>query len=300
MLKKLKLGTKFNLLLTLVFVGGIVLSGVTLSRVLEQRAQAEVTAKAELLIQTMNSVRDYTSEHIQPLLNPRLDIEPVFISETVPAFSATTVFQNLRSKEDYKDFFYKEATPNPTNLRDKADSFETAIVNRFRNEPNTKKISGFRDLSGGQLFYIALPLAITKESCLRCHSTPDIAPKSQLATYGTENGFGWKMNEIIAAQIVSVPTEEVVKNARQSLSMIMTILIGVFATIVLMMNFLLKRAVIQPIKQMAKTAEAISMGSMDTEFEHKSDDEIGALAAAFNRMKSSLEISMKLLNKRSR
>lgn len=297
MLNKLKLATKFNLLLMVVFIGGILISGVTLSSVLQQRAQDEVTSKALVLIETINAVRSYTNNRVNPLLAPRLETEPAFIAETVPAFAATEIFADLRKNKEYKDFFYKEATLNPTNLRDKADSFETQIVERFRNETGTKEISGFRDFPGGQLFYIARPLAIKEESCLRCHSTPEAAPKSQLATYGTKNGFGWKLNEIVATQIISVPANEVFANAHRSISLVMVILIGVFALVVMVINFLLKRTVIQPIKQMAKTAQAVSVGEINSDFEQKSNDEIGVLAAAFNRMKSSLEIAMKLLQK---
>lgn len=296
--KKLKLGSKFNLLLIIVFLTGITLSGITLSWVLQQRAQAEVTAKALILIQTMNSVRDYTSNHIQPILSPKLETEPVFIPETVPAYSATEVFQSFRQNEDYKGFFYKEATLNPTNLRDKADGFEKSLIERFRTEPNLQEISDFRTLPGGRVFYIARPLAIKKDNCLRCHGNPSDAPKSQLATYGAENGYGWKLNEIVSAQMISVPAEEVFRQARQSLALILSILLGVFAVIVFGINYLLKRAVILPLRKMAKTAELVSMGEMNTEFEQKTEDEIGTLAKAFNRMKSSLEISMNLLNKR--
>lgn len=297
-LQKLKLGSKFNLFLTLVFIAGFVLSGLALSQVLENRAKAEVTSKALILIQTMNSVRDYTTNNIQPLLNARLETDATFIPETVPAYSATEVFQKLRKSPDYKDFFYKEATLNPTNLRDKADAFEASIVERFQKESNTKEISGFRDLPGGRIFYIARPLAVTKESCLRCHSSVDKAPKSQIATYGSENGFGWKLNDIVAAQMIAVPAEEVLKNAWRSLSLVMGILLAVFLALLFVINTLLRRSVIRPIRRMANTAEAVSMGQMDVEFEQNSRDEIGALAAAFNRMKSSLEISMSLLNKR--
>lgn len=295
MFKNLKLVPKFNLLLILVFIGGIFISGAALSRVLQQKAQDEVTSKALILIETMNSVRDYTSSHVNPLLSPSLETEPVFIPETVPAFSATEVFANLRKNEEYKSFFYKEATLKPTNLRDKADSFETKLINRFQSEPTKKEISDFRILPAGKVFYIARPLAIKKQSCLRCHSTPEAAPKSQLATYGTENGFGWKLNEIVATQIISVPANEVFESAHRSLSLVMGILIGIFAIVVLLVNFLLKKAVIQPIKQMAKVAQAVSIGELNSDFEQNSNDEIGALALAFNRMKSSLEIAMKML-----
>jgi len=297
-LQRLKLGPRFNVLLVLIFIGGFVLSGLTFANVLESRAKNEVTSKALILIQTMNSVRDYTSFNIQPLLNPRLDTDSTFIAETVPAYAATEVFQHVRKMDDYKDFFYKEATLNPTNLRDKADSFEANLVKRFREESNTEEISGFRDLPGGQVFYIARPLAVQKESCLRCHSTVDQAPKSQIDTYGAENGFGWKLNEIVAAQMISVPAEEVLNNARQTLVLVMAILLAVFIAIAVAINYLLKRSVIYPIRRMARVAEAVSMGEMATEFEQHSRDEIGILATAFNRMKSSLEISMNLLNKK--
>lgn len=299
-LQKLKLGPRFNLLLILVFIGGFGLSGLALSQVLENRTQAEVTTKAQIIIQTMNAVRDYTNTNIQPLLTARLDTDPTFIAETVPAFSATEVFKRFRKDEAYKDFFYKEATLNPTNLRDKADSFEASLVEKFRNDPNLKVISGFRELPGGRSFFISHPLAVTKESCLRCHSTASQAPKSQIATYGAENGFGWKLNEIVSAQIVSVPAEEILTSARRSLLIIMSILLGVFVAIMVVINYLLRRSIIRPIRQISRTAEAVSLGQMDAEFEQKTQDEIGALAAAFNRMKSSLEISMNLLNKRNR
>jgi HAMP domain-containing protein len=295
-INKLKLEAKFNVFLVIIFIIGSIFSGSLLFKVLEKSAQEDVSSKAELIVQTMNSVRDYTSNNIAPLLNPRLEIEQSFIPETVPAFSATEVFQRLRKNEEYRSFFYKEATLNPTNLRDKVDSFEHTLVERFRNEAGTKKISGFRDLPGGKIFYIAHPLQVTKESCLRCHSTPDRAPKSQINTYGSENGFGWKLGEIVATQVISVPAEEVLNNAQDSFKLIMGILIGLFVAILLTVNYLLRKAVIRPIRQMARTAEAVSLGEMDSEFEHKNEDEIGLLAAAFNRMKSSLEISMNLLN----
>ena len=270
--------------------------GATLSNVLEQKAQDEVSSKAGILIQTMSSVRDYTTDHIIPLLASRLETDPVFPPETVAAFSAIEVFENFRKKsEAYKEFFYKEATLNPTNLRDKADTFETLLINRFRNEPETKQLADFRTLPAGDVFYIARPLAVKAQSCLRCHSTPEAAPKSQLTTYGTETGFGWKFNEIVAAQIISVPADKVFASAHRSFYLVMGILIVFFALVILVINLLLRRAVIKPIMKMSKIAHAVSTGKENSDFVQNSNDEIGILAGAFNRMKSSLEIAMKLL-----
>jgi HAMP domain-containing protein len=296
MLNNLKIGTKFNLLLILVFVISICLSGAILSSVLQRRAQNEVSSQALLLMKTMNSVRTYTQDRINPLLAPQLETATAFIPETVPAFSATEVFENFRKTEGNENFLYKEATLNPTNLRDKADAFETQLVERFRKESNIKEIVGFRSLPEGDVFYIARPLAITQQTCLRCHSTPELAPKSQLITYGRNNGFGWKLNEIVAAQIISVPSKEIFNHAQSSWSLIMGLLIAIFTVVLLLINFLIKKTVIQRIKNIEKIAQRVSTGDMNADFNESSKDEIGGLAAAFNRMKSSLQIAMDMLN----
>lgn len=297
-LKDAKISTKFNLLLIFVFIVGIALSGGALSTVLQQRAQLEVTAQATLLMQTMNSLRTYTQTQVNPLLLEELETEPAFVSESVPTYSVREVFEILRQNEDYTDFFYKDATLNPTNLRDKADDFEAGLIERFRQEPEIKELSGFHTLPEGKVFYIARPFALTDPSCLQCHSTPAAAPKSQITTYGPDNGFNWKLNEVITAQVVSVPAEAVLNNARRSLALVMGILFSIFTIVILLINFLLNKAVIRRIKGIARAAHATSTGEMNADFKDNSKDEIGALAAAFRRMKSSLTISMEMLNQR--
>jgi HAMP domain-containing protein len=295
-LKNLKIGAKFNLLLILVFIVSIVGSGVALSSVLQGRAQNEVASQAQILIQMVNAVRNYTQNRIDPLLAPRLDTSLTFMPEVIPTFSSKEVFENFRKKAEYKNFFHKDATLNPTNLADKADDFETQLVERFRNEPNTLEITGFRNLSENEVFYIARPLKITQQQCLRCHSTPDQAPKGQLATYGSENGFGWQLNQIVSAQIISVPSQEIFANAKRAWILIMGLLITIFAIVVFLINFLIKKYVIQRIRRIEKIAQKVSIGDMSADFEESSNDEIGGLAEAFNRMKASLKIAMEMLN----
>jgi sensor histidine kinase YesM len=296
MLGNLKLATKFTLLLSLVFLGTILISGIALSSALEQRAENEVNYRGQVLIQMMNSVRDYTNNHISPLLASTWEEKPQFTPEIVPSYSAREVFENLRSQKEYANFFYKDATINPTNLRDKADDFESNLIEQFRQNPKLESLSGFRNLFGEQLFYSSRPLAIKQQSCLRCHSTPEQAPKSQVATYGSENGFNWKLNEILATQIIYVPASKVFENAHQTFSLVIGIFILIFAIVILVINYSLKHDVIQPIRPMAKLAEKISMDTIDAESEDKDleltklaviakrTDELGKLGKVFYRM----------------
>ncbi|NEQ43841.1 MAG: DUF3365 domain-containing protein [Leptolyngbya sp. SIOISBB] len=295
-LKNLQLGQKFTLLLVLVFLGGVLASSVALSSVLNRSTQGQLTTKALMLMETMNSIRGYTSEHVQPEIADRLDEE--FLPESVPAYSAREVFETFRLNPTYSDFFYKEATLNPTNLRDKADAFETELVNDFRANPNSAaEVSGFRSTPAGDLYYIARPIKISQPSCLECHSTPAAAPASMIERYGADNGFGWELDEIVGAQMISVPAERVVQGARQSLVLILGIFIIAFAVAIVLVNLWLKRFVVRPLNRMAQVAEAVSMGDTAAEFTQDTQDEVGKLAEAFNRMRLSLQMAMQRLDR---
>ena len=286
-----KLRKKFTFFLLLILILGLGLIGTALNFVLKKDTQNEIASKALILIETMNSVRNYTSTQVEPELADRID--SVFLPETIPAYSAREVFEGLRQKDaDYRNFFYKEATLNPSNLRDQANPFETTVINKFIEQEEIKERRGFYNAPGGQLFYIARPIRITQASCLQCHSTPDVAPKTVIDRYGSVNGMGWKLNEIIGAQIISVPAKTVNAQANQSFVIIMAIVSIIFAFVIVLVNYLLNHNIINPLKKMARVAEEVSTGYMDAEFEKTANDEIGHLAEAFQRMKLSLTIAM--------
>lgn len=298
MLSKLKLGQKFTLMLLVVFIGGILMSGIALSRLLNHTAQAGLTNKALMLMETMNSVRQYTVDEVRPELEDRSETE--FLPEIVPSYSAHRVFATLQSSPNYQDFFYKEAVLDPTNPKDQADEFEAELVSVFQRPESGEELHGFRDTPGGKLFYIARPIQINQEACLTCHSTPDRAPKSMIALYGNEGGFNWELNEIVGTQLISVPAQTVFREARQSLFITLLVFTGVFALAVFLVNFWLKRYVVRPINRMAATAEAVSTGDTKAEFIKWSDDEVGNLTDSFNRMRLSLQMAMQRLERHRR
>jgi hypothetical protein len=221
-----------------------------------------------------------------------VDADHRFIRETVPAFSARTVFDNLRKRPEYASLSYKEATLNPSNPQDLADGFEASLVQRFRQDPEVKEISGFRRLGTDSVFYSARPLSVSKQSCLACHSDPASAPPSMVAVYGAKNGFGWKLHDTVSAQIVYVPAGNVLAGAQRSLVLVMAIFIGVFALAVAASNRLLSGLVVRPLGLMARLAtklgregfraddaEMVALGRVAAR-----GDELGAAAGVFQTM----------------
>lgn len=292
--KNLALAQKLTVILLVIFLGGITLSGFALAEILNYKAQNEIASNALLLLRTINSVRFYTNSEVTPLLEASAGQS--FLPQVIPAYSSRKVFENLRKvNNDYKDFLYKEAMLNPSNPQDMADSFEKNIIQSFSEQKNLKETSGFRSLAGDKYFYIARPIVITDASCLRCHSTPEVAPKEMIKSYGDKNGMGWKLNEVLGAQIVSVPTTEVVHRSHQSINVVMSILTIIFAIAIYVANFWLKRYVVRPINRVVRVAEAVSTGDMEADFEKVSNDEVGSLVEAFTRMKLSLVMAMRRL-----
>lgn len=265
MVGRLKLGPQFTLLLALVFLAGMLLSGLTLWGTLQHEAEEDVTTRATILMETIDSVRNYTVHNINPLLENHLDRKSTFIREAIPAFAAREIFERFRDRPEYHDFFYKEAAPNPSNIRDLADGFENQLVEQFRRQPNLTELSGYRKMAGATLFYIARPLAVKEASCLKCHASPETAPKGQIAIYGDRTGFGWKLNEVVAAQTIYVPADEVFAHSRSNMALMMGIFAAVFAVAVLSINRLLKRRVIQPLKQLTAIAQRVSTAPMTAE-----------------------------------
>jgi protein-histidine pros-kinase len=148
----------------------------------------------------------------------------------------------------------------------------------------------------GESLYFASPIKITNPACLNCHSTVDAAPESMIKLYGTANGFGWKLNEVVGAQIVTVPMEIPIKNANEAFVIFMSVLAAVFVFIIIILNVLLHFLVVKPIIKMADVADRMSKGEEDLpEFNDKGKNEIAILGASFNRMKRSLEKAMSML-----
>jgi HAMP domain-containing protein len=295
MLKNLRLGKKFALFLSLALLFAVIVSGLTLAHILNRNAEDQIAGKAEVLLKMMISTRNYTSKQVNPLLVDQLQTAPEFIRPTVPGYSAREIFEDLRTNPEYQDFFYKEATLNPTNLRDKADSFETKLVNQFRAQPDLNELKGYRQTPGGDLFYIARPMAIKDPKCLECHSQPERAPRSLLATYGRSNGFGWQLNERVGAQVISVPADTIRDAARQAFFSVMSIILVGFLATIFVTLWLLQQAVIRPLTEIVRVANDVSMGDMSAEFQVRTQDEIGFLGTAFSRMKTSLVMAMDML-----
>jgi len=289
----MKLLVKFNLIYVLVFALGVGVCGYVARNLLVGNAQQEVLDQARLLIDKANAVRSYTSGQITGLLQTQMKYE--FLPQAVPSYSATEVLATLQQK--YPEFYYKEATLNPTNPRDRAVGWEVDVVGQFRNSSELKEFVGERDTPVGRSLYIARPLRITNPACLACHSSVESAPKTLVDKYGPANGFGWNLNEVIGAQIVSVPLDVPLKRAERSLTVFVGSLVGVLLAVGVVLNLMIWMIVVRPVTRLSALADRVSQGDLEApDFKTGGRDEIAVLAQSFSRMRASVVQAMRMLD----
>ncbi len=289
----MKLLLKFNLVFLLIFAAGIAATGRVSWTLLERNAREEIAESARLMMDTALAARTYTSTQIGPLLDTQMKYS--FLPQSIPAYSATEVFNDLRKK--HAEYGYKEAVLNPTNPRDRAVDWEADIVTQFRANKDMGELIGDRDTPTGRSFYIARPIRITNPACLRCHSTVDAAPKTMIERYGPANGFGWNLNEAVGAQIISVPTQVPLARAERAFKVFMGSISAVFVVIGVMLNVMLWAIVVRPIGKLSRFTDRVSLGELDIpDFERISRDEIGVLSRSISRMRTSLVKAMKMLD----
>ena len=289
----MKLLVKFNLMFLVVMALGLAVSGWISRSLLQANAQEEVLNQARLLMEKAIAVRGYTSGQISKLLETQMKYE--FLPQSVPSYSAVEVLSTLQKK--YPDFAYKEATLNPTTPRDRAVDWEVDVVNQFRSNATMTEAIGQRVTATGPSLFIARPLRITNPACLQCHSSVDAAPKTMIDRYGSSNGFGWQLNEVIGAQIISVPMSLPLQRADDSFKVFMASQIGVFVAVGVVLNLMVWLLIVRPVTRLSSLADRVSQGDLDApEFDVGSKDEIGALAASFTRMRTSVVQAMRMLD----
>lgn len=289
----MRLVFKFNLVLLIVFALGFGAAALFSKSLLERSAREDTVQDARLIMASALAARAYTNNHVVPLLKKLGDSE--FMAETVPAFGATEQFNSLHAQ--FPDFAYKEATLNPTNLRDRASDWEVDIVNRFRQYPDQKEIVGERETPSGRSLYLGKPIKIEDPACLTCHSTVDAAPKSMIRKYGPANGFGWNLHETVGAQLVSVPMTVPLEHANAAFYTFLGSLGSIFLIVFVVLNFMLMIIVVRRVTKLSALADEVSLGKLDgPDFPIAGSDEVSRLAQSFNRMKKSVEHAMKMLD----
>jgi HAMP domain-containing protein len=286
------LKAKFNLVMLVAFLVGLSLAAALSYKIVRDNARREVLQDAAIMMEEATAIRGYTSREIGPLLVDQSKAH--FLPHTVPSWAAQTNFRAMQ--QDFPEYSYHEPALNPTNPSDRARDWEADIIGVFRREKNLTEFVSERSSPTGPILSVSRPVRITDKECLACHSTPAAAPASMIDLYGSANGFGWHLGEVVAAQVVSVPERVALDRANRTFALFLGGLGVVFLVMIVLLNLLLHFVIVRPVRRISAIAGEVSLGNMDApEFTVRGRDEIASLAESFTRMRRSLANAMRML-----
>ena len=293
MFKNLTIRKRIMVILVIVYIVSLVIAVTGGWIVLRQDTIRESDEKATILLASMQASRKYLKKVLRPKLQEILPGK--FVLEGMSStFMSIGVSKFVQKK--HPEYIYKVASPNPLNIKNLSDKFEQGVIEIF-SKSKMKEWRGFMEKRGKPFYSVALPI-VSEAKCLRCHSTPDVTYPSLVERYGTKTGYGYKVGEVVGGIFVYVPADVAISQATKKL-LYFSIGFSIFFFIVLVVvDRIIVRSVVEPIENFVSVAEDISKGRFDREFEVTTNDEMKSIADAFTRMKISLAKAMDILKEK--
>jgi serine phosphatase RsbU (regulator of sigma subunit) len=252
------------------------------TQVLEKEAQN----RTELVLHFTQATQDYMTHSLRPAVEQITDNLPIEVLSANFATREVVEEFNLALPE----YTYKPATINPTNPIDTANEFEVSIIEKFRQNTQLEKLTGYTTLDNQERFYSASPVQVFA-SCLRCHGDPKIAPKVMIQHYGSINGFGWKVGDIVGALMIYVPIADLRANFAATLNNLWLTFALLTLVVIMVIYFWFGQLVAHRLTRISgvMSQTAANPTSKLTLYD-RTKDEIGLMVRSFNRMSEALYI----------
>jgi HAMP domain-containing protein len=279
--------TRFLIIMGILSLLALVALGAASYEFSRRAAMIEAGNKGEIIFNYLQSQRHFFQKNQIPLINELIEKDR-FYPNLMSGFAATsTTFDYFNQR--MPGFTIKYAATNPLKETNRADNFEVQILDKFKADQKLKETTGTITKNGIDFYFQAIPLKVDNPACLECHSDPALAPKDQVAIYGTESGYSWKMNEIVASLFVYIPISGAIAQAKQTAMTLLGIGAGCLIFTLIVISIFLEKGVVQPIMRLNSRTEEISLGkSLDQPVVIKSNDEIGSLSRAIDRLRISV------------
>jgi HAMP domain-containing protein len=251
----------------------------------KQEIYDQADKELKVLVDIVRAARAVVSDQTRPYFLPKGEFFPPVVSSTVMAKEIATRFQVFQPS-----YMIRMISDNPLNAENRPEGLEVSILESLRKAATDKGVVQVGLVRNRNYLISAAPTKVHDE-CLICHGNPDQAPAEIVAKYGKASGFGWKPGEIIGASLVGVPVADVNAAVMKRTGIVIGIITALFAGVLLVLNRVVQRSIIQPVQRITAAAEAISLGRSNEALTSDRHDEIGALTRAFELMRRSIDIA---------
>ncbi len=258
------------------------------------RAETYSTAETQLslLVDMVKSLRKYVAEDLRPAMLEKQIFHPPAVSSTV---ATSRVASRFLAKQP--GYYIKVASDNPLNNANRASRFESELLGRYRRNKGMEELVEIGEINGKHYLVSARP-SKSKKGCLVCHGEPEAAPNVIRAAYGSTSGYHYVTGNVVGVSVVGVPIADINAVAAERSLIGIGLVTALFAGILIIINLLVRRNILQPIMQITEHAHAVSHGDLKRPLTVDRYDEIGALANSFELMRRSVLAMLKQVIKK--
>lgn len=173
-----------------------------------KRSMENVELKAEFVQSYLASSNAFFKEHQKTALLELLGADTFYPELTLGFMVTRMTWEIFKKKNPDTSLDFSLAALNPLNTKNLANQDERDIITVFNNNPSLPKQKGTVTKDGLSHFFLATPIRVWNEKCLRCHGDPADAPRFQVEMYGTEHGYNWELEQVVGSRIVYVNIDE--------------------------------------------------------------------------------------------
>lgn len=260
---------------------------------LESYYEEEAFKRIEQVVYFNKALQQYVNDVQKPLLSelkrtnklPKDYFSPTLLSST---FVANHVNDNY-SKSRSNLVRIKFASDNPTNIRNKADSYEKEILSQFRKK-NLPFFRDFRMINGEKNLFYALPVNRNTQDCLQCHGNPSDAPIDMLNHYNAKNGFYEKIGDLRAIVAVYAPVSADNNKMNLFYWSIEVFMLAIFGLIFMLIVYFERKLLFKD-KLISEQSRLAAMGEMIEMIAHQWRQPLSGMGMTVNNLKLDIELS---------
>jgi PAS domain S-box-containing protein len=287
-------------------------------------AYALVAASTVYLVRTTMRAQalESAAEHAENIMQRHLAIHRYFTDELLPSLDAVaggsaqdiefdprcmssryaiSVIQSYYVEtEDGTPYYYREAAVGARNPVSEADAVEAAYIAQVDAGNGKQEIREVREIDGEPYYVVMRPGEVYEESCLGCHSQPELAPAGLVDIYGDTAGFGKQVGMLASIVSVRIPLGPPYRATDITTYAITAELLLIMLLSSLGVYLFNRSQVLRPVRSIRDAAVDIAGGAMPpgTTIDAGGPLEVHELATAFSTMSRSLAQTIDSLEER--
>lgn len=253
------------------FLVTLILLIVYFKSMINQSTLDSAMKKTQMMLMTNQAIKNFVSKEQKPViyeLQKSGKLEQSYFNPKLQSGSYITkrihYYYNQEQKRLHRPTHkFKISSTNPLNPENLANEHEKEILKKMNNS-NLREVKKFIKKDGKTYLYYALALKPNTGKCMKCHSTPNVAPASLVKQYGKKSGFHYKIGRIAGMNSIYIPVDEAIKSGNKLFVYLIGLTVFIFTGVFFLSEFMFLQL---GKKQMAEAQSKILESELEYQYE---------------------------------